>query len=89
MRISRAVPSLSIHRSFRSLWIGSPKREELIRCAHVELKEVFAILAHGVAREEEMEAAGASKEAIVKEWLPRVVEVRQRLVRLASQYGRQ
>lgn len=38
--------------------------------AHVELKEVFAILADGVAHEEEMEAAGATKEAIEKEWLP-------------------
>ena len=38
--------------------------------AHVELKEVFAILADGVTREAEMEAAGATKEAIEKEWLP-------------------
>jgi site-specific DNA recombinase len=37
---------------------------------HVGLKEVFAILADGVAKEAEMEAAGASKEAIEKEWLP-------------------
>lgn len=38
--------------------------------AHVELKEVFAILADGVAKEEEMKAAGATKEQIEKEWLP-------------------
>lgn len=38
--------------------------------AHVELKEVFALLADGVAKEAEMEAAGATKEAIEKEWLP-------------------
>jgi len=38
--------------------------------AHVELKEVFAILTDGVAKEAEMKAAGASKEAIEKEWLP-------------------
>ena len=37
---------------------------------HVELKEVFAILADGVAKEAEMEAAGASKSEIEKEWLP-------------------
>ncbi len=33
--------------------------------------EVFAILADGVAKEAEMGAAGASKEAIEKEWLPK------------------
>ena len=38
--------------------------------AHVELKEVFAILADGVAKEEEMKAAGASENAIKEEWLP-------------------
>jgi hypothetical protein len=38
--------------------------------AHVELKEVFVLLADGVAKEAEMEAAGASKETIEKEWLP-------------------
>lgn len=37
---------------------------------HVELKEVFAILADGVAKEAEMKSAGATKEAIEKEWLP-------------------
>lgn len=37
---------------------------------NVELKEVFAILADGAAKEAEMEAAGASKEAIEEEWLP-------------------
>ncbi len=36
----------------------------------VELKEVFAILADGVAKEEEMKAAGASEKAIKEEWLP-------------------
>ena len=38
--------------------------------ARVELKEVFQILADGAAKEAEMEAAGASKEAIDEEWLP-------------------
>jgi len=37
---------------------------------HVELKEVFAILADGVAKEAEMKAAGASENAINEEWLP-------------------
>lgn len=37
---------------------------------HVELKEVFAILADGVAKEAEMKAAGATEEAIKEEWLP-------------------
>jgi len=39
---------------------------------HVKLREVFQILADGAVKEAEMEAAGASKEAIEKEWLPRV-----------------
>jgi len=43
--------------------------------AHVELKEVFALLADGVAKEAEMETAGETKEGIEKEWLPRVAEV--------------
>jgi len=37
---------------------------------HVALKEVFAILADGVAKEAEMKAAGASENAIKEEWLP-------------------
>jgi hypothetical protein len=45
----------------------------------VELKEVFAILADGVAKEVDMEAAGASKEVIEEEWLPRVVDIAHRV----------
>jgi hypothetical protein len=52
--------------------------------AHVELKEVFAILADGVAKEVDMEAAGASKEVIEEEWLPGRDTARTRLLRLSD-----
>jgi len=37
------------------------------------LKDVFAVFADGVAKEEELKAAGASKEEIEKEWLPGLI----------------
>ncbi|MCI0453175.1 MAG: hypothetical protein L0Z51_12460 [Candidatus Latescibacteria bacterium] len=49
---------------------GREVRSAVSLVVHVELKQVFATLADGVAKEAEMKTVGASKEAIEKEWLP-------------------